>query len=171
AEPPPPTAPPPWRRCSPSGCGPSTAPTPRPDPAMRAVTIDDGRLVVAERPPPAPGRGGRCGGAAPAGISAPDLAQARGGYPPPPGIPADLPGLELAGEVAAVGPGGQRFNPGDRVMAVVGGAGQAELAVVHERTALPVPDGLSWPEAGGVPEAVPTAHDALFPPCRPAPCA
>jgi NADPH:quinone reductase len=132
---------------------------------MRAVTIDDGRLVVTDRPDPEPGRGELLVRVAAAGINGPDLHQARGGYPPPPGIPADLPGLELAGEVAAVGPGVQRFNPGDRVMAVVGGAGQAELAVVHERTALPVPDGLSWPEAGGFPEAVTTAHDALFTQC------
>jgi NADPH:quinone reductase len=132
---------------------------------MRAVTIDDGRLVVAERPDPEPGRGELLVQVAAAGINAPDLAQARGGYPPPPGIPADLPGLELAGEVAATGPGVQRFEPGDRVMAVVGGAGQAELAVVHERTAIPVPDGLPWPEAGGFPEAVTTAHDALFTQC------
>ena len=83
---------------------------------MRTVTIDDGRLVVAERPDPEPGRGELLVQVAAAGINAPDLAQARGGYPPPPGIPADLPGLELAGEVAATGPGVQRFEPGDRVI-------------------------------------------------------
>jgi NADPH2:quinone reductase len=132
---------------------------------MRAVTIDDGRLVLGERPDPEPGRGELLVRVRAAGINGADLLQARGGYPPPPGIPADLPGLELAGEVAAVGPGVQRFEPGDRVMAVVGGAGQAELAVVHERTAIPVPDELSWPEAGGFPEAVTTAHDALFTQC------
>ncbi|HWD44416.1 MAG TPA: zinc-binding dehydrogenase [Actinomycetota bacterium] len=132
---------------------------------MRAVTIDDGRLVVAERPDPEPGRSELLVRVAAAGLNGADLLQARGGYPPPPGIPADLPGLELAGEVAATGPGVQRFKPGDRVMALVGGAGQAELAVVHERTAIGVPDGLGWPEAGGFPEAVITAHDALFTQC------
>jgi putative PIG3 family NAD(P)H quinone oxidoreductase len=132
---------------------------------MRAVTIDGGRLVVAERPDPEPGRGELLVRVRAAGINGADLLQARGGYPPPPGIPADLPGLELAGEVAEAGPGVQRFRSGDRVMAVVGGAGQAELAVVHERTAIPVPDGLGWPEAGGFPEAVTTAHDALFTQC------
>jgi putative PIG3 family NAD(P)H quinone oxidoreductase len=132
---------------------------------MRAVTIDDGRLVVVERPDPEPGRSELLVRVAAAGLNGADLLQARGGYPPPPGIPADLPGLELAGEVAATGPGVQRFKPGDRVMALVGGAGQAELAVVHERTAMPVPDGLGWPEAGGFPEAVITAHDALFTQC------
>ena len=60
------------------------------------------------------------------------------------------------------GPGAERFAEGDRVMAVVGGGGQAELAVVHERAAMPVPDGLDWPQAGGLPEVFTTAHDALF---------
>ena len=129
---------------------------------MRAVTISDGRLVVAERPDPQPGRGELLVRVAAAGINGADLHQLRGAYPAPPGSPADIPGLELAGEVAATGPGVDRFRPGDRVMAVVGGGGQAELAVVHERTAIPVPDGLGWPEAGGFPEVVTTAHDALF---------
>jgi NADPH:quinone reductase-like Zn-dependent oxidoreductase len=70
--------------------------------------------------------------------------------------------LELAGEVAAAGPGAQRFNEGDRVMGIVGGGGQAELAVVHERQLMPVPRALGWLEAGGVPEVFTTAHDALF---------
>ncbi|HKQ01824.1 MAG TPA: zinc-binding dehydrogenase [Actinomycetes bacterium] len=129
---------------------------------MRAVTISDGRLVVAERPDPQPGQGELLVRVAAAGINGADLHQVRGAYPAPPGSPADIPGLDLAGEVAAVGPGVFRFGPGDRVMAVVGGGGQAELAVVHERAAIPVPDELGWPEAGGFPEVVTTAHDALF---------
>jgi NADPH:quinone reductase len=124
---------------------------------MRAVTIDGGRLVVAERPDPEPGRGELLVRVAAAGLNGADLHQLRGGYPAPPGSPADIPGLDLAGEVAVTGPGVQRFRPGDRVMAVVGGGGQAELAVVHERTAIPVP--------GGFPEVVTTAHDALFTQC------
>ncbi|HEV8425170.1 MAG TPA: zinc-binding dehydrogenase [Actinomycetes bacterium] len=132
---------------------------------MRAVTISDGRLVAAERPDPEPGRGELLVRVAAAGLNRADLLQARGGYPAPPGSPADIPGLELAGEVAAVGPDVHRFGPGDRIMAVVGGGGQAELAVVHERLAMPVPDGLGWPEAGGFPEVVTTAHDALFTQC------
>jgi NADPH2:quinone reductase len=132
---------------------------------MRAVTISDGRLVAAERPDPEAGRGELLVRVAAAGLNRADLLQARGGYPAPPGSPADIPGLELAGEVAAVGPDVHRFGPGDRVMAVVGGGGQAELAVVHERLAMPVPDGLGWPEAGGFPEVVTTAHDALFTQC------
>jgi NADPH2:quinone reductase len=67
--------------------------------------------------------------------------------------------------VAAVGPGVTDFAVGDRVMAVVAGGGQAELAVIHERTALRVPDGIPWPEAGGFPEVFTTAHDALFTQC------
>jgi NADPH:quinone reductase-like Zn-dependent oxidoreductase len=129
---------------------------------VRAVTISDGRLVVAERPDPEPGRGELLVRVAAAGINGADLHQVRGGYPAPPGSPPDIPGLELAGEVTAVGPDVFRLGKGDRVMAVVGGGGQAELAVVHERAAIPVPDGLGWPEAGGFPEVVTTAHDALF---------
>jgi NADPH:quinone reductase-like Zn-dependent oxidoreductase len=132
---------------------------------MRAVTISDGRLVVAERPDPEPGKGELLVRVAAAGLNGADLHQVMGRYPAPPGSPADIPGLELAGEVAAVGPDVHRFAKGDRVMAVVGGGGQAELAAVHERLAIPVPDGLAWPEAGGFPEVVTTAHDALFTQC------
>ena len=129
---------------------------------MRAVTIADGRLLVAERPDPEPGAGELLVRVRAAGINGADLHQVRGRYPAPPGSPADICGLELAGEVVAVGPGVLRFGPGDPVMAVVGGGGQAELAVVHERVAIPVPGRLGWAEAGGFPEVVTTAHDALF---------
>src|ERR687894_317241 len=67
-----------------------------------------------------------------------------------------------AGEVAALGPGARRFAEGDRVMAIVGGGGQGELCTVHERQLMPVPDGVEWPAAGGIPEVFTTAHDALF---------
>ena len=70
--------------------------------------------------------------------------------------------MELAGEVLALGPGAMRFAEGDRVMAIVGGGAQAELATVHERQLMPVPDALDWPAAGGLPEVFTTAHDALF---------
>ncbi len=90
------------------------------------------------------------------------MMQLRGLYPAPAGSPADIPGLELAGEVQAVGEGASRFELGDRVMAIVGGGGQAELAVVHERQLMPVPDALRWAQAGGVPEVFTTAHDAVF---------
>jgi NADPH:quinone reductase len=97
-----------------------------------------------------------------AGLNGADLHQVRGGYPAPPGWPADIPGLEIAGTVALVGPDVTRFSAGDRVMAVVGGGGQAELAVIHEREAMPIPPGVDWIEAGGFPEVFTTAHDALF---------
>jgi NADPH2:quinone reductase len=132
---------------------------------VRAVTIQDRRLVVAERPDPEPGSEELLVRVAAAGINGADLAQLAGHYPAPPGSPADVPGLELAGEVVAVGRAVRRFRPGDRVMSLVGGGGQAELAVVHERVAMPVPSQLDWPQAGGFPEVVTTAHDALFTQC------
>ena len=144
-------------------------------PPVRAVTIQDGELVIEERPDPEPAKGELLVRVRAAGLNGADMLQRRGAYPAPPGSPADIPGLELAGEVQALGPGVERFSEGDRVMAVVGGGGQAELAVVHERAAMPVPvvggagDGgagggepLDWPAAGGLPEVFTTAHDALF---------
>ena len=97
-----------------------------------------------------------------AGLNGADVLQLKGRYPAPPGAPQDIPGLELAGEVLACGPGVQRFEVGDRVMSIVAGGAQAELAVVHERTAMPVPEELHREAAGGVPEVFTTAHDALF---------
>ena len=129
---------------------------------MRALTIQDRSLVVEERPDPEPGNGELLVRVRGAGINGADMLQRVGAYPAPPGSPPDIPGLELAGEVTALGPGARRFGEGDRVMAVVGGGGQAELAVVHERAAMPVPDNLGWPEAGGLPEVFTTAQDAIF---------
>jgi NADPH:quinone reductase len=129
---------------------------------MRAAVIADGDVSVQERPDPEPGPGEVLVRVRAAGLNGADMLQRKGGYPAPPGSPPDIPGLELAGEVAALGPGAQRFREGDRVMAIVGGGGQAELAVVHERQLMPVPDELDWPQAGGVPEVFTTAHDAIF---------
>jgi NADPH2:quinone reductase len=129
---------------------------------MRAATIRDGQVVVAEHPDPEPGAGEVLVRVHAAGINGADIHQRAGHYPAPPGSPPDIPGLELAGEVAALGPRAERFGEGDRVMAIVGGGGQAELAIVHERQLMPVPPNLSWPEAGGLPEVFTTAHDALF---------
>ena len=129
---------------------------------MQAVTIRDGELGVEEHPDPKPGKGEVLVQIRAAGLNGADMMQRRGLYPAPPGSPQDIPGLELAGEVAALGPGAERFSEGDRVMAIVGGGGQAELAVVHERVLMPVPSSLDWPEAGGTPEVFTTAHDALF---------
>jgi NADPH:quinone reductase-like Zn-dependent oxidoreductase len=129
---------------------------------VQAVTIVDGRLEWRGQPDPEPGPADVLVAVRAAGVSRADLLQRAGLYPPPPGTPADLPGLDLAGEVVGVGAGVTRFAVGDRVMAVVPGAGQAERAVVHERLALPVPDGMSWVAAGAFPENYTTAHDALF---------
>jgi NADPH:quinone reductase len=131
-------------------------------PRVRAVTVQDGRLVVEERPDPQPGRGEVLVRVRAAGLNGADMLQRRGAYAAPPGSPPDIPGLELGGEVVERGPGAARFEEGDRVMAVVGGGGQAELAVVHERAAMPVPEPLDWPQAGGLPEVFTTAHDAVF---------
>jgi putative PIG3 family NAD(P)H quinone oxidoreductase len=90
-----------------------------------------------------------------------DLLQRRGGYAAPPGWPSDIPGIEIAGEVDALGPGATLWQRGDRVFGLVGGGAHAEYCVVHERTLARVPDRLSWGEAGAIPEAFITAHDAL----------
>ncbi|HLT68947.1 MAG TPA: zinc-binding dehydrogenase [Acidimicrobiales bacterium] len=134
---------------------------------MHAVTIVDGGLAWREHPDPEPGTGELLVRVRAAGISRGDVMQRDGHYPPPPGTaPPELPGLELAGEVVATGPGVRRFGVGDRVMAVVAGAGQAQLAVVPEIVAMPVPEGVSWERAGGFPENYTTAHDALFTQCE-----
>lgn len=132
---------------------------------MRAATVTATVLTVQEHPDPVPGSGEVLIRVRAAGLNNADLLQIAGLYPAPPGAPADIPGLELAGEVVDIGPGSTRFSLGDRVMAVVGGGGLAELAVVHERTLLPVPASVSWETAGGFPEAFTTAHDALFTQC------
>jgi NADPH:quinone reductase len=129
---------------------------------VRAVVISDEKLVIEERENPVPGSHELLVKVRAAGINGGDIHQLQGRYPAPPGWPPDIPGMELAGEVAALGPGADRFAEGDGVMAVVGGGGQAELAVVHERAAMPVPEGLDWPQAGGLPEVFMTVHDALF---------
>ena len=118
---------------------------------MRAATIVDGRIVVDDRPDPAPGPGELLIRVRAAGINGADIAQRAGGYPPPPGV-TDVPGLECAGET----------EDGRRVMALLAGGGQAELAVAPREHVLPVPDGWSWEQAGGFMEAFATAHDALF---------
>jgi NADPH:quinone reductase-like Zn-dependent oxidoreductase len=129
---------------------------------VRAATIQDGQLVVEERPDPVAARGELLVRVRSAGLNSADMLQLRGHYPAPPGSPPDIPGMDLAGEVVATGPDAARFSVGDRVMAVVGGGAQAELATVHERGVMPVPDGVDWPAAGGLPEVFTTAHDAIF---------
>jgi putative PIG3 family NAD(P)H quinone oxidoreductase len=89
--------------------------------------------------------------------------QARGVYPAPPGAPADIPGLEYAGEVDALGQDVTGpLRVGDPVFGIVGGGGQAEFVLTHERMAVPIPPNLDFVEAAAVPEAFITAHDALL---------
>jgi putative PIG3 family NAD(P)H quinone oxidoreductase len=129
---------------------------------VRAATIRDGEVAVQEHPDPRPEAGELLVRVRAAGVNGADMLQLAGRYPAPPGAPADIPGLELAGEVVEAGRGVSRFETGDRVMAIVAGGGQAELAVIHESNAMPVPEDLDWTAAGGVPEVFTTAHDALF---------
>jgi NADPH2:quinone reductase len=129
---------------------------------MRAVTIKDANLSVEDHPDPTPGAGECLVRVKAAGLNGADMMQRRGHYPAPPGAPQDIPGLELAGEVIELGTGANRFEIGERVMGIVAGGGQAELAVVHERILMPVPDNLDWTAAGAVPEVFTTAHDGVF---------
>jgi NADPH:quinone reductase len=129
---------------------------------MRAATIRDQQIVIEEHPDPAPGSGEVLVRIHAAGLNGGDMMQRRGLYPAPPGSPQDIPGMELAGVVDALGAGAERFAVGDRVMAIVGGGAQAELMTVHERLLMPVPRALDWPAAGGLPEVFTTAHDAIF---------
>jgi len=132
---------------------------------VRAATIVNGALTVGDHADPQPGAGEVLVRIQAAGLNNADLMQVKGLYPAPPGSPHDIPGLELAGEIVAAGPGATRFEIGDRVMAVVGGGAQAELLPVHERLLLPLPVEVDWLQAGGIPEAFTTAHDALFTQC------
>jgi putative PIG3 family NAD(P)H quinone oxidoreductase len=129
---------------------------------MLAAVIVEGAVELQQRPDPQPGNGELLIRIKAAGINGADILQRRGRYPAPPGAPADIPGLEFAGEVIERGPGATRFDVGRRVMGIVGGGGQAELIAVHERLLMPVPDLLDWPEAGSLPEIYCTAYDALF---------
>ena len=129
---------------------------------MRAVTIRDKQIHLEDHPDPVAGAGEVLVAVRAAGLNGADMMQRRGLYPAPPGCPADIPGLEFAGEVRALGPGAERFAVGDRVMGLVGGGAQAQLLAAHERVLMPVPAPLDWSAAGGLPEVFTTAHDALF---------
>jgi putative PIG3 family NAD(P)H quinone oxidoreductase len=119
-------------------------------------------LELAERPRPVPGPSQLLVKVAASGLNRADLLQRRGMYPAPPGWPSDVPGLEYAGTVEAVGPEARLFGVGERVMGIVGGGGYADAVVVHEREAVRVPAGMDLLDAGAVPEAFMTAFDALF---------
>jgi putative PIG3 family NAD(P)H quinone oxidoreductase len=129
---------------------------------MLAATIREKEIVIEEHPDPVAGTGEVLVRVHAAGLNGADMMQRRGLYPAPAGSPQDIPGMELAGEIVALGPGAGRFAAGERVMAIVGGGAQAELVVVHERLLMAVPEQLDWVAAGGLPEVFTTAHDAVF---------
>ena len=118
-------------------------------------------LVPDRMPIPAPGAGEVLIKVAAAGINRPDVLQRQGGYPPPPGA-TDVPGLEVAGEVAAVGDGVTRWQLGDRVMALVSSGGYAEYCTAPAPQVLPVPPGVGMIEAGGIPETFFTVWANVF---------
>ena len=120
-------------------------------------------LEVADVPAPGPPRGDEIlVRVRAAGVNRADILQRRGHYPAPAGSPADILGMEFAGEVHAVGDGVRSLRVGDRVMGIVGGGAQAEFVLTTERMVVRVPDTVTDIEAGGIPEAYITAHDALF---------
>lgn len=97
-----------------------------------------------------------------AALNRADILQRLGHYPAPPGFPRDIPGLEFAGQVEAVGDEVSLWKPGQRVFGIIGGGAQAEFVVVHENQLAAIPSNLDWVSAAAVPEAFITAHDALF---------
>jgi putative PIG3 family NAD(P)H quinone oxidoreductase len=117
-------------------------------------------LVPEERPVPTPGEGELLIRVRAAGVNRPDVMQRKGLYPPPPGA-SDIPGLEIAGEIAACGPAIKRWKEGDRVMALVSGGGYAEYCIAHAMHTLPVST-LPLPEAAAVPETFFTVWTNVF---------
>jgi NADPH:quinone reductase len=118
-------------------------------------------LTLVDRPLPEPSRGEVRVRVRATAINRADLLQRMGAYPAPADAPPDIPGLEFAGEVDALGSGVERLAVGDRVFGLVGGGGYAEAVVSHERAVAKIPDGLSFEHAAAVPEAFITAHDAI----------
>jgi len=128
-----------------------------------AITEPGGPLVLKpeRRPLPSPGPGEILIKVRAAGVNRPDVAQRRGSYPPPPGA-SDLPGLEAAGDVAAIGEGVRRWRVGDAVTALTPGGGYAEFCLVHETNALPLPHGFTYTEAAAIPETFFTVWHNVF---------
>jgi len=133
---------------------------------MTAIAVEGGRgpaeaLKPTQIATPKPGPGQILIRVRAAGVNRPDIIQRMGFYPPPPGAPATL-GLEVAGEVAALGDGVARWREGERVCALLGGGGYAEYAVVDARHALPIPEGLDFVQAASLPETVFTVWANVF---------
>ena len=133
---------------------------------MRAIAINRPGgpevLAMVERPSPEPSRGEVRVRVRATAINRADLLQRMGAYPAPADAPADIPGLEFAGEVDAVGANVERVAIGDRVFGLVGGGSYAEQLVTHERAVAKIPANLSFEQAAAVPEAFVTAHDAMI---------
>lgn len=119
-------------------------------------------MSVGERPDPVPLPSEVLVRATHAGLNPADLIQRAGSYPAPPGSPADIPGLEVAGTVIACGDAVTTWRAGDRVFGLVGGGGLSDTVAVHERHVARIPDNLTDREAAAIPEAFITAHDAVF---------
>jgi putative PIG3 family NAD(P)H quinone oxidoreductase len=132
---------------------------------MRAIAITmfggPDVLALVEKPAPEPSRGEVRVRVRATAVNRADLLQRMGHYPAPADSPPDVPGLEIAGEVEALGPGCERLKVGDRVFGLVGGGGYAEQVVSHERALAKIPDGMAFEDAAAVPEAFVTAHDAI----------
>ncbi len=118
-------------------------------------------LLPETRAVPVPGQGEILVKVLAAGVNRPDVAQRSGAYPPPPGA-SDLPGLEIAGEVAALGPGSTRHKLGDKVMSLVAGGGYAQYCIAQDAQAIAVPPALSIQEAGAIPETLMTVWHNVF---------
>jgi putative PIG3 family NAD(P)H quinone oxidoreductase len=133
---------------------------------MRAVVISrpgsPDVLELAERPAPKPAAHEVLIRVAAAGLNRADLAQREGKYPPPPGVAADIPGLEIAGVVTECGAAVTRWKPGDRVCALLAGGGYSEMAAVDARHCLPIPEGWSATDAAALPEALFTVWSNVF---------
>lgn len=130
---------------------------------MRAVVSSgNDQITIEERPTPEPGPGEVRVRVRGAGMNRADLLQRAGLYPAPPGVPADIPGLEFSGVIDAVGTAVAELTSGDAVWGIVGGGAQAEYVVTRADQCVRVPEGVDLVAAGGVPEAFVTAHDAMF---------
>lgn len=133
---------------------------------MKAIVIsqpgDPSVLALTERPDPVPAAQEVLIKVKAAGVNRPDVIQRKGHYAAPPGIVADIPGLEVAGEIIACGAEVSRWKPGDRVCALLGGGGYAEKAVAHEGQCLPIPAGFTEAEAASLPETVFTVWHNVF---------
>ena len=128
---------------------------------MLAIEVQSGKLAPVERPVPVPKAGQILIKVMAAGVNRPDIMQRKGLYPPPPGA-SDIPGLEVAGIIAALGDNPNDLNIGDKVCALVTGGGYAEYCLASASLCLPIPDNLSFVEAAGVPETYFTVWSNVF---------